>query len=318
MRSICAMKLEEGGDAKAHTNRMQDLFTKLNDIGEAQLSTLWSKIFLLSSLPESYNTLVSALGARNEADITFDVAKQHVIAEYERHANAVGNSGDLVLKIVGRMGACFFCKKTTHQKKDCAKYKEWLAKKGGNTNSSFDSKSTDRVNTIEETEFLFTIGKKLRDGWVIDSGATRHVVSNKSFFEKFDDSYNGTVELADGTLTNTCGIGTGDLTFLDENGHVRKARATGVLYAPKLTGNILSVRRLTNKGFTVEFDDRICQIKYKGKQTGVGDINGNLYVLREPDTVRTILTHNENCIHELHRKWVIEIQRRSDKWNQMV
>lgn len=135
VRSICALKLDEGGDAKAHINRMQDLFTRLSDIGEVQLSTLWSKIFLLSSLPESYSTLVSALGARDEIEITFDVAKQHVIAEYERHAITVGDSGDSILKTVATTGTCFFCKKPNHQKKDCHKYKNWLAKKSGDDGS---------------------------------------------------------------------------------------------------------------------------------------------------------------------------------------
>lgn len=304
VRSICALKLEEGGDAKAHINRMQDLFTKLNDIGEAQLSTLWSKIFLLSSLPDSYDTLVSTLGARNEAEVTFDVAKQHVIAEYERHANAVGNSGDSILKTVAKVGICFFCKKPDHFKNNCPKYKEWLAKKGSGFKSkkSNDGKAADKVNSVEETDFMFTIGNTHKKGWIIDSGATRHVVNNKSFFTDIDETYRSSVELANGESVSIQGIGTGGLTFLDESGCIHKAKATEVLYAPKLVGNVLSVRRLVKNCLKVEFDNRICQIKYKGQQIGVADIVGELYVLRQPDSVCAVLAHNDKCIHELHRK----------------
>lgn len=50
MRSICSLKLEEGGDAVSHINNMNDLFTKLRDIGEETLTDKWSAAMLLSSL----------------------------------------------------------------------------------------------------------------------------------------------------------------------------------------------------------------------------------------------------------------------------
>lgn len=74
------------------------------------------------------------------------------------------------------------------------------------------------------------------------------------------------------------------------------------MYASKLFGNVLSVRQLTKNGFKVNFDDRICQIAYKGRQIGVADAVGDLYVLCQLDSVCAVLSHNENCIHELHRE----------------
>lgn len=205
VRSICAFKLEENGDARAHINRMQDLFTKLNDIGKVQLSTLWSKIFLLSSLPE-----LRYIGVGTWR--TFDVAKQHVIAEYERHANVVGSSSDSILKTVAKIGNCFFCKRSGHQKKDCHKYKNWLAKKGNDDKGrkGNDGKSADKVNSIEESNFIFSVGNTQKKHWIVDSGATRHVVNSKRFFTEIDDSYRGSVELANGESTAIQGIGTGN------------------------------------------------------------------------------------------------------------
>lgn len=80
--------------------------------------------------------MVSALGARDEREVTFDVAKQHVIAEYEIPANTVGNSGDSVLKTVARVSTCFFCRKPNHQKKDYQKDENWFAKKNGDDGNS--------------------------------------------------------------------------------------------------------------------------------------------------------------------------------------
>lgn len=108
--------------------------------------------------------------------------------------------------------------------------------------------------------------------------------------------------MANGESTKIHGIGMGTLTFLDESGCIRKAKATEVLYAPKLVGNVLSVRQLAKNGLKVEFDDRICQIKYDNQQIGVADAIGELYVLRQPDSVCAVLAHNDECIHTLHRK----------------
>lgn len=71
MRSICSLKLSEGGDAKSHINKMQDLFTRLRDIGEELLSDKWSAAMLLSSLPESYDALITTLESRKEEEVTF-------------------------------------------------------------------------------------------------------------------------------------------------------------------------------------------------------------------------------------------------------
>jgi len=304
VRSICALKLEEGGDAKAHINQMQELFTKLNDLGESQLSTVWNKIFLLSSLPKSYDTLVSALGARDESEVTFDVAKQHVISEYERHANVVDGTGDSVLKTIEKVSVCFFCKKPNHQKKNCPKYKNWLAKRNIKVDNSGASggKTADKINSMADGNFLFKVGKTHKDGYTMDSGATKHAVRDKSFFTEIDESYRSTVELANGELAKVNGIGKGYLKLLNEKGNICKAIATNVLYAPKLVGNVLSVRQLAKNGFKVEFDERICEIKHKGQQVGVADIVNDLYVLRQPDTVCAVLAHNDKCIHTLHRK----------------
>lgn len=274
----------------------------MNDLGEVDFARLGSTIFLLGSLPESYDTLVSGLGARDEKDITFDVVKQHVIAEYERRSNASSGSSDSVLKTVAKVGVCFFCKKPNHQKKNCPKYKDWLAKKSSENKNKGNDDAKDKVNTVEASDFLFSVGGKQKKGWLIDSGATRHVVNDKSFFSIIDESYTSSVELANGESVCVQGIGTGSLTFLDESGCIRKAKATEVLYAPKLVGNVLSVRRLTKIGMKVVFDDRICQIQLNGKQIGVADAVGELYVLRQPDSVCAVLAHNDKCIHAWHRK----------------
>lgn len=304
MRTICCMKLEEGGNAVAHINQMRDLFSRLCDLGEEQLSEQWSSAMLLRSLPGSYVPLVIAIESRREDEITFSFVQQRVIAEYERRPVERVNTSDTVLKVVAKREECFFCKKTGHRKKDCRKHKAWLEKQGDKNKGGGESgtKAPDKVNTVGETNFLFLVGGKSAKGWIIDSGATRHVVHDKEFFTELDETYRSSVELANGQAAGVNGIGKGNLTFMGENGCIYSAVVAEVLYAPKLVGNILSVRRLVKNGFNIEFNDRGCQISYKGQPMGVADTKGELYILRQPDTVCTLSTHNDNCIHNLHRR----------------
>lgn len=305
MRTICGMKLDEGGDAVTHINRMRDLFSRLYDLGEEQLSERWSSAMLLRSMPSSYDPLIIAIESRKEDEITFAMVQQRIISEYERRDVEKGGTSDSVLKTVAKVGSCYFCKNRGHQKKDCIKYKAWLAKQGNSHKGASGSgaRSSDRVNTVDESNFLFLVGGTQRkEGWIVDSGATRHVVNNKAFFTKFDETYQSSVELANGQAASVNGIGTGTITFLGEDGCIRNAEATEVLYAPKLVGNVLSVRQLARNGFKVEFNQRNCRITYKGRPIGVADTKGELYVLRQPDAVCSVVAHNENCIHDLHRR----------------
>lgn len=168
MRMICSLKTDEGGNAVEHINRMQELFTKLSDIGEETLSGRWSCAMLLSSLPRGYDTLITALETRQEAELTFALVQQKVIAEFERRMNADGcDPNEKVLKSVSKASDCFFCKKPGHIKVDCEKYRKWKAKR----QSGEVEKSMHKGNKAEERDFLFTAtGAKKQNGQMTVAG----------------------------------------------------------------------------------------------------------------------------------------------------
>lgn len=152
MRMICSIKIEVGSSAVEHINKMQDLFMKLNDIGEEALSDKWSVAMLLSSLPRSYDTLITALETRPEDELTFALVQQMVIAEYERRTNADGGDpNEKALRSVSKASVCFFCKKPGHMKNNCDKYQNWKAKResgeGGNAKHT--------ANKTQERDFTF-------------------------------------------------------------------------------------------------------------------------------------------------------------------
>lgn len=77
MRTICTLKMEENGRVPDHINKMTNLFVKLKDLSNDELSEPWSVAMLLSSLPKSYDTIIIALETRDENDLTFSFVQQN-------------------------------------------------------------------------------------------------------------------------------------------------------------------------------------------------------------------------------------------------
>lgn len=130
IRSICSLKLEENGDVEKHISRMSGLFQKLRDINEKKLCESWNVAMLLSSLPKQYDTLITALEARQEKDLTYAFVQGKILAEYERRIKGQSKGSQFGNAMVATSNAflCHFCKKEGHFKKDCERYKLWLAK----------------------------------------------------------------------------------------------------------------------------------------------------------------------------------------------
>ena len=132
MRKICGLKLAENGSVETHLNELTNLFQKLTDLGENQLNESWRVAITLSSLPANYDSLITALEARPDADLTLSLVHSKLIEHAKRKENNGGSlnggSGDTVSKTTERKLKCFFCKKGSHKKKDCFKFKEWQKK----------------------------------------------------------------------------------------------------------------------------------------------------------------------------------------------
>ena len=68
---------------ESHLAQMEDLIDQLSSLGETLAEHLTVALFL-SSLPDSYGTLITALETRNEADLTTELVKNKLIEEFKR------------------------------------------------------------------------------------------------------------------------------------------------------------------------------------------------------------------------------------------
>lgn len=130
IRQICKLKLEDG-DVHKHMTEMNELFQKLRDINEKELSQSWNVAMLLNSLPKQYDTLITALEAREEKDLTYAFVQQKVLAEYERSIKGQRKRPEFgsVMSATSNDFLCHFCKMNGHFKRDCERYKVWLTKR---------------------------------------------------------------------------------------------------------------------------------------------------------------------------------------------
>lgn len=211
LRQICNLKLTETGCMERQITTMQDLVDKLTALGEEIEDHLFIAM-LLSSLPDTYSTLITALESRPEAELTLALVKGKLFDEHKRRRGVPNADEDsTAMKAWQRNGAttgesgksCYFCRKSGHFKQDCAKYKEWKAKK-------------EKANQAESEEnqsgflcFSARQGSGKKDTWYVDSGATRHMTSCRSFLDVFESRKLPDVAIANGLKAKALGIDSG-------------------------------------------------------------------------------------------------------------
>lgn len=156
MRQICTLKLSEGGDAEVHVSSMTELFEKLAALGE-KLSENWVVAMLLSSLPQSYDTLITALETRPEGDLTLSLVQSKLQEENRKRSSQleVETALKCTYKPTQQVNMqCYFCKEQGHAKRDCKQYKEWLHKR--NRTDAAQGNSSEQANTaVRSNDFAF-------------------------------------------------------------------------------------------------------------------------------------------------------------------
>lgn len=205
LKRIINLKLTEDGDMEKYIHEMLSLVDRLAAIGEVLKEKLTISI-MLSNLPDSFGTLITALETRNEDELTLELVKGKLLDEATRRQNSKGEPQEQskVLKVVykNKLGSnpskeqsntytCYFCKKQGHLKKNCIKYQKWKEKnptKSIQKASQVINKGTRADASTSEACFHVENGDISwhKNDWCIDSGATSHMSNNKSFFKNLE------------------------------------------------------------------------------------------------------------------------------------
>jgi len=304
MQRLWGLRMSEGDDMAQHLNLFRELSNQLQSLSEdgkgmedTELVTI-----LTLSLPESYEPLVMALQSRSDT-ITFDIMAGRLLQESGRRqinqtTNSVRNRGDTqqtaftaqrptiprsqrgrggyTFNGKGRGGfgsknrsqvlqgtKCHYCGKTGHWKRDCYKRK---------------SEEATGIGATKTKEFTFLAeDTNLQTGisWIVDSGASQHLSRDRTQFLTYKSvSQPKSITIADGTRIEAHGIG--DIAIQTRAGIIR---LTDVWYVPNMGASLISVARMVDAGYTVQFDQAICFVTKAGVKTELGYRNGSLYYL---------------------------------------
>lgn len=229
MRKICSQRLDKHGDMEAHVTKLAELFEKLNTLQPDKiLDDQWLVAILFSSLPEEYETLVTALEARPEQDLTLDMVKGKLIDEWQKKKQRNGDEDDpesvLYADSKAERDRCFFCKKLGHQKASCEKFRAWKAAKesGAVTKQPKTVTKQHKANHVSQHNddndhyaFLTGCAKRAEKQWILDSGATCHIANYREFFENLDDAATEDVWVANGAKALSKGRGSGKIAVIE-------------------------------------------------------------------------------------------------------
>ncbi|KAL0279436.1 UNVERIFIED_CONTAM: hypothetical protein PYX00_000991 [Menopon gallinae] len=248
-------------------------------------------VMLLSSLPAEFENFVVAIETRDEVppfnDIKVKLLEDEARQKEKDNLEEPNTSSALVAKGNWRKKVHNDKAKNKQirgsEKKD-PRPKRNCYKCGKEGHIASECRSSPRsTNSRCETEALLSVAYNCRtdrEQWCLDSGATRHICNNRKMFKHLDTRRSDIY-----TISNECvrAHGTGEVTLKLKGQNVT---LKDTLYIPKSKSNLLSVPRVTKRGYTVVFKNDRAEIKRKNGSTLVTARRaGGLYIVEEPEKI---------------------------------
>jgi hypothetical protein len=170
--------------------------------------------------------------------------------------------------------ACKYCRKTNHleawywlknaQCRNCKQFGHIQRFWKNKAETEKQAQIADCSKVKEDLLFMITIqdmcnSAEVKDSsWLIDNGCTNHMTTDLTLFKDLDKSYLSKVR-----------IGNGDFVKIEGKEAIEVETLLGtktfknILYVPKINQNLVSVGQLIESGYSIFFNDGVCDIKDK-------------------------------------------------------
>ena len=289
-----------------HISKLRSLHDQLREMG-VEINDKELAMTLLTSLPEDYKPLITALDAVGEGDLSYEEVKNMLLDDVDRKSNAK-NSEDAFSMRRGKFykhkkskfesgntspnkekvfrGKCHNCQERGHFARDCPKRNTKedsnSPRYGGNISKGAARCAEEQSPDKSHDEALPVYTPKVvgKSDWIIDSGATQHMSFERNRLSEYVEFKQPcVVNLGDSRTILAYGKGTYRITA-DVDGHTQPISLREVLYLPDLDRNLLSVRAMVKLGATVMFEDGVCKVSRNSKLLAIGIMVGKLYVLK--------------------------------------
>lgn len=255
-----------------------------------EMTKVW---YLLNTLPHSYDGVITAIKTMSDDRLTLAFVKKLLQEHEQKLKKESVDTSTKALQFQPKLSTqrkqinkkyfskpktgfknthqkCFFCGRKNHQKKDCFYYKQFM-KRGDHPKSKehqrrfHKSRHSPEIMTATlppqemKNSFAFMINtqehakpannEKLK--FILDSGATEHLVNDLSFYreyQKLKEPIKISVAKKEASIWATHKGSIEVLTNLGYPGVLHD-----VLYAEEVPLNLLSVRKMQEAGFSVNF-----------------------------------------------------------------
>eukprot|EP00795_Rhopilema_esculentum_P008368 gene8368-14342_t len=236
-RKLYSARMGKGAKMIDHINYIKTLSEHLEAVDD-EIAEKDLVIILISSLPEEYNYLITALETIAEEKLSWNYVRDRLIHEYDKMQG--GSEGTVSTpkaeacqdalsskkltehkKINNcKKFQCHYCKKPGHFARDCFKKKADAKNNPKNVTASMaeTKQENGKVNEETATEIALAVGNTPsdKDDWWIDSGASQHMTPVKKGMYGYTPFKKPIeVKLADDTVIFAYGKGELQLVLYD-------------------------------------------------------------------------------------------------------
>eukprot|EP00253_Pinus_taeda_P001427 PITA_01427 len=236
-KKLYNLRMKDGDSVTEHLNEFNTVVSQLASV-DIKISDEDKCISLLCSLPDSWDSLVIAIGS-NATALQFDEIVSSLLTEEMRRINMESQNGD-ALSIRGRS-----------------------QNRNKNKTSSGRSKSPRKPVKVKTTSneggdvyFASSSTHVDHEAWLIDSSASFHFTPHREWFCEYEKYNGGDVFLRDVKKARI--IGREKIKLKLQGGRVRTL--PGVLHIPALARNMISVSKLDDAGVKTMFEKDTCKM----------------------------------------------------------
>lgn len=261
-RKLLTYKLSVEGSVQNHIRIMTEMFDEFSVIGEA-VGNDDRVMYLLSSLPESYDVLVTSLESNETVpDIDSVIEKLLQMENKFQERNPPKAEKAFFVGNEKNKKKCFHCKKSGHLQSNC-----WILHPEKNTSHKNSSQKVEKAqvsksqNVLVEEDNVSLVAHQANSAllsnsgdWLVDSGATSHMTNNADYFSELEMlSSPQNVSLGDGHGLCVKGIGTIILTPKLNGNKSKTLILKNTLYVPDIAYNLFSISKATANNVIVTF-----------------------------------------------------------------